>query len=204
MPRTRASADAPLLWREKRGSHSVLDVDPQWLRCVRVRLRPDAVHSASPRLAWRSEEGAPSAGAEGVWIEGGDAPLALFDLARDPSWLLCGRVRSIWFEGPEPELELLPALPEPALAQAPREESGRWSARLSEMQSAECAAAGVAWQLVLFDSRTLESRTLPGSLSHGGELEFSAPAPWSGRAGLEWSLEAHLGRACVARLSGRR
>jgi len=200
----RASADGPLLWRDKRGSHSVLDVDPQWLRCVRVRLRPDAVRTPRPRIAWRSEGGAPSASAEGVWIEVGDTPCALFDLARDPDWLLCGRVRSIWFEGAEPELEVVRALPEPALVQTPREESGRWSARLAGAQPAECAAAGVAWRLVLFDARTLETQTLAGSLAPGGELDFAAPAHWSGRAGLEWSLEAHLGKACVARVSGRR
>jgi len=200
----RASADAPLQWRDKRGSHSVLDVDPQWLRCVRVRLRPDAVRAPRPRIAWRSEGGAPSASAEGAWIEGGDAPCALFDLARDPNWLLCGRVRSIWFEGTEPELEVVPALPEPALAEKPREESGRWSARLADAQPAECADAHVAWQLVLFDPHTLERQALAGSLAPGGVLAFAVPTPWSERAGLEWSLEARLEQACVARVSGRR
>jgi hypothetical protein len=203
----RASADERQSWRETRGSHTVRDIDPQWLRCVRVRLRPDAAHSGRPRIAWHSEDGAPSATAQGVWIEGGDAPVALFDLARDPRWLLCGRVRSIWFEGPEPEgplWEALPALPEPALAEAPREQSGRWSARLSATQPAESAAPGLTWQLALFDPRTLESQTLAGRLAPGGELEFPAPAEWSGRAGLEWSLEARLGKACVARISGRR
>jgi hypothetical protein len=193
----RASADAPQSWRGGPGSHQVLDIDPQWLRCVRVRLRTDAPHGGRPRLAWVSDEGLPSASAEGVWLAGADGPVALFDLAREPRWLLCGRVRSITLEGgePDPAYEVLPALPEPALASGLNESAGRWSAR-----PAASALPGLRWQLVLFDPRTLESARLEAR----GELEFETPAGWSGRAHLEWSLEALLGERCVARLAGKR
>ena len=195
--RRRASADAPQNWREGPGSHQVLDIDPQWLRCVRVRLRSGAPHSGRPRLAWNSNEGLQLASAEGVWLEGADGPVALFDLARDPRWLLCGRVRSITLEGGEsdPAYEVLPALPEPALSGEFSERSGHWSARLSAS-----APPGTRWQLALFDPRTRESTRLEAR----GELEFEAPPAWIGRARLEWSLEALLGESCVARLSGRR
>ncbi len=202
----RASADAPQGWRESPGSKPVLDVDPQWLRCVRVRLRPDAPRAVRPRIAWRSDEGAPVASADGAWIEGADGPVALFDLARDPRWLLCGRVRRIWLEGGEPDLayDVLAALPEPALAQAPLERSRGWSARLADAQPAASSMPELRWQLVLFDPRRLERETLASTQAAGAELEFETPAGWSGRASLEWSLEALLGDSCVARLSGRR
>jgi hypothetical protein len=106
-------------------------------------------------------------------------------------------VRSITLEGgePDPAYEVLPALPEPALARELSEQSGRWSAALLSG-----ALPGLNWRLVLFDPRTLESARLEAR----GELEFETPAGWSGRAHLEWSLEALLGESCVARLSGRR
>ena len=193
----RASADAPQSWRDRPGKHQLLDVDPQWLRCVRVRLPADAPHAGRPRLDWRGDDRTPAASAEGVWIEGADGPVALFDLARDARWLLRGRVRSITLEGGAPDLayEVLPALPEPALAGELTEQSGRWSARL-----AGSALPGLRWQLVLFDPRSLESTRLEAR----GELEFEAPPSWIGRPRLEWSLEALLGEGCVARLSGRR
>ncbi len=202
----RASADAPQSWRESRGSHPVLDVDPQWLRCVRVRPGPGVLHSGRPRIAWRSDEGAPVASAQGAWIEGADGPIALFDLAQDPRWLLCGRVRRIWLEGGEPDLayDLLPALPEPALAQAPVELAGRWTARLAEVQPVASAAEDLRWRFVLFDPRRLESATLAPERSAAGALEFEPTAGWNARTGLEWRLEALLGDACVVRLSGRR
>jgi len=193
----RASADAPQNWRGGPGLHPVLDIDPQWLRCVRARLPADAPHAGRPRLAWNSGQGGPSASSEGVWLESAEGPVALFDLAHEPRWLLCGRVRSVWFEGGEPNLtyEALPALPEPALARELSEQSGHWSAA-----PAAGALPGLRWQLVLFDPRTLESTRLEAR----GELEFEAPPGWSGRAHLEWSLEALLGESCVARLSGKR
>jgi hypothetical protein len=199
----RASADEPKSWRETRGSHPVLDVDPQWLRCVRVRLRLDAPHPGRPRIAWHSDEGVPGTSAEGAWIEGGEAPVALFDLARDPRWLLCGRVRSISYDGPgaeDAQYEVLRALPEPALDGAPSETPGRWSVRLA----ASAPAGTLEWALLLFDPQTLESSTLEGRAGADGALEFALPAAWSVRAGVEWSLEERQGGACVARLSGRR
>jgi hypothetical protein len=197
----RASADEPLSWRETHGSHPVRDIDPQWLRCVRVRLPPEAAHGGRPRIAWHSDEGEPRATAEGVWLEGGDAPAALFDLARDPRWLLCGRVRSVSFEGPgsDVQVEVLPALPAPALAGPPREEAGSWSVRL-----VGSPPAGVRWQLVLFDPHTLASCTLAERGASAGELEFALPQGWGGRADLEWSLEEQLDAGCIARASGRR
>ena len=181
----------------------MLDVDPQWLRCVRVRLRLDAPHPGRPRIAWHSDEGVPGTSAEGAWIEGGEAPVALFDLGRDPRWLLCGRVRSISYDGPgaeDAQYEVLRALPEPALDGAPSETPGRWSVRL-----APSAPAGtLEWALLFFDPQTLESSTLEGRPGADGALEFALPAAWSVRAGVEWSLEERQGGACVARLSGRR
>jgi len=196
----RALADEPKSWRETRGLHQVLDIDPQWLRCVRVRV--SGARSGTPRLSWHSDEGAPSSTAEGAWIQEGETRVALFDLAREPRWLLCGRVRSISLEGPgaeDAQYEVVRALPEPALVQAPQLEGGRLRAQL-----AAAPLERLEWQLVLFDPRALESRVLDVRTDTAGELVFELPADWSARAGLEWSLEASSGKACVARVSGKR
>ena len=201
----RAAADERVSWRETRGHHQLLDLDPQWLHCVRARLRPDAPHESRPRISWQS--GAePIASAFGVWIEGGDAPEALFDLGREPRWLLCGRVSRVWLEGFESEVsfEVLPALAEPALAAEPAEEVGGWSARLAATKPITVGDEALEWSLVLFDPATLESVTLAGSSRAPGELSFATPPGWAGRVPLEWSLEGRLHECVLLRLSRRR
>lgn len=201
----RASAAERVVWRPP--SRPVLDIDPQQLRCVRVRLEPGALGEGRPRLSWRSENGAGNASVEGVWIEHGESTSALFDLAREPRWSLCGRVRRVALEGEAARVastEIVPALPEIALAQEPRSSGARWSARLAAEPLAEFEQATLQWQLVLFDPDTHEPCVLPG-LARGGELEFADSAGWSaGRAHLEWSLEALWQRAIVARSTGGR
>ncbi|MBK7645554.1 MAG: hypothetical protein IPJ19_21395 [Planctomycetes bacterium] len=203
----RARADERFTWREKPGKHLVYDVDPRWLRCVRARLRPDAPHEGRPHLSWSYDQGALGAGLDGVWIEDGDTALALFDLGRDPHWLLCGRVRSIWLEGNESavaEYELAPELVEPQLAEAPTIAQESFRARLAPTQPTECGLPGLRWRLVLFDPAAIEEVELEEAAGADGALEFRLPQEGWAAAGTEWCLEARVGEVCVARVRGRR
>ncbi len=101
--------------------------------------------------------------------------------------------------------EILPALPEVALEEPPREDGALWSARLAPDAVAELDSGALRWQLVLFDPAAREVRVLAGRAEAQRRLVFEDRASWGrDRARLEWSLEALLEHGCVARTRGQR
>ncbi|MDA1264476.1 MAG: hypothetical protein O2816_05280, partial [Planctomycetota bacterium] len=73
--------------------------DPVRARFLTVTALSDTDTSQPPVMRWKAD--LPDTGAQrrGVWIAGEGAPVALFDLERCPTWLLGGRVRSVWTTG---------------------------------------------------------------------------------------------------------
>lgn len=202
-----------LAWQEDLRS-PLFDVDPWEKRALRVVALPGVSTAQAPRMGWRAGEASTGSRA-GVWVQGRDAPTAIFDLSRDPDWLFGERVHRAWLEpeiGRIASAELARDVPSLPGIVEPEVREGTWIFRLDP----------AAWPRPVHGEARLVLGLL--DLSSFRHVEIAAPIPGD-RAGVEavfalstdfptgtvrgsppraWSLEWRAGDACIARACGRR
>jgi hypothetical protein len=167
-------------------------------------------------MSWRAGEASaasPSGSRPGVWVAGGDAPTAVFDLSTDPDWLFGDLVHRAWLEPPIGRIasaELArDVLPLPAKLVSAGE--GTLVFRLDAEGWPRPVHGESRLVLALLDLRRLRYAEVAAPLLTDPatrELAFPLPADFvdaarAGGSGLAWSLELASGDACFARASGR-
>lgn len=207
--RTTVSLPAPrpttgtLTWQEELRSR-LFDADPWERRALRAVALPGVATGQAPRMGWRAgdAEGAKTGSRTGVWVQGGDAPMAIFDLARDPNWLFGARVHRVWLEpevGRIASAELSRDVPVPPGIVGPDVRERTWTFRFDPSASPRPVHGEARLVLGVLDLASFRYVEI------SGETTFFLPADFpAGPHDLAWSLEWRAGESCVARASGRR
>lgn len=192
-----------LTWQE--GLRSPLfDADPWEKRALRAVALPGVSTAQAPRMGWRAgdAEGSRTGSHTGVWVQGGDAPRAVFDLAREPAWLLGERVHRVWLEpevGRIASAELSSDVPAPPGLVGPEVREGTWTFRFDPAAAPRPFHGDARLVLGVLDLASFRYVEISGAAT------FTLPADFpSGSNQLAWSLEWRAGDACIARASGRR
>lgn len=200
----------PRVWREE-GRSPALDLGPLGVQAVRAIARPATRTTDRPLLSWESASSLLSSGRrEGVWLAGDEGPVAHFDLARSYRWLLCERVKRIWFDGELALLAQAQALEQaPELVRGARFEArrGDWVLRPDWASVPSLRQGEPRFFLELLDLDSLAYLEVEGRRV-GDELVFEeaedfASGRWREGGALAWSLELRVGDTAVARSGGR-
>jgi hypothetical protein len=197
-----------LAWQEDLRSPR-FDVDPWERRALRVVALPGVSTAAAPRMGWRAGE-ADTGSRAGVWVQGRDVPVAIFDLSRDPDWLFGDRVHRIQLEpeiGRIASAELARDVPSPAGVLEPQVRGRTLGFRLEAAELPRPVHGEVRVVLGVLDLESFryfeaEAEASPGSA--GAEIAFALPPDLAAGPPLAWSLEWRAGDACIARAIGRR
>ncbi len=176
-------------------------VDPLRSRYLRVTALPDADTSRPPLVRWTTDRWSEDAGLEGVWVVGGDAPVAVFDLERSTSWWLAGRVRSLWMDRgivqiTTAELEPGPVEFGPVVGHI---EGVDWIFEPAGTRP-RVKDEVPTWVLEFYDPQAGWTRELSARSEPGGRVRFVG----AGRLGggeVQWSLELRAGSVTLTRTS---
>jgi hypothetical protein len=169
----------------------------------------------APRISWRGS-GSSEERFEliGVWLEGQDAPVAVFDLSKSADWREAASVRNVSTVGPFLQVVSAELLADIALdADGPQVRGDDWTFRVDSATLAKPVRGNAQFALDLLDLSTLEFAHIDVEASDSaGLLTLTAP----GAAGFErkirahnggplvWSLDRSVGGTTIARSSGRR
>lgn len=202
LPRPRPETGS-LAWQEELRS-PLFDVDPWERRSLRAVALPGVSTAQAPRMAWRAgdAEQAKTGTRAGVWVQGRDAPTAVFDLSRDPEWLFGERVHRVWLEpeaGRIAAAELLRDVPSPG-ALEPEVRGRTWTFRVDPAASPRPVHGDARLVLGVLDLASFRHVEIAAE-----GTAFTLPADFSAEASpLAWSLEWRAGDSCIARAIGRR
>lgn len=196
-----------------RGTWSLAQ-DPLGVGAIEVRARAGARTGEPPVMRWDTLLGGrEEAELLGVWIQGEDGLEARFDLARERSWLLSGRVQGVRFPGALAQRigalarAQVPSLPDSV---TPLRVGGDWLFDVGEVHLPEPLRGQVTWVLALLDMQTFDLEEFILRDVGGGKLRaplLAAEADRHFAAGggqLAWVLEARLEGVALARAQGRR
>jgi hypothetical protein len=204
------ASNGSLSWREDLRS-PLFDVDPLEKRALRANALPRAETAEAPRMGWRAGE-ADTGSQTGIWIEGPNGPIALFDLSRSPAWLFGSRVHRVWLEpeiGRIPSAELQSDVPALAAILEPQLQGNRWAFQIPARERPRPLRGDAHFVLALLELASLRYLEVPAQPAsegdRGGEVGFvlEAGIPLQGSP-LAWSLELRAGDVCIARATGRR
>jgi hypothetical protein len=191
-----------------------LPLDPFDVASLALRLSEVPTRDMGPPLL--RFRGAASGGADevvrGAWVRDGFGWRAEFDLARQPAWLLAGRIDALWLPPPAPpvvDVELRRALapltpagasgvsPEGPDAPRPRLVGEDWTFDVADQVDGGTLGDS-QWVLVTYDpaARRLEERELVLDRDR-----LRTPRP-RGRGPLLWSLERRLEGVTVGAAAG--
>jgi len=196
------------VWRADPSTPLLENFDPLHYAAVRITVEPGTSIAAPPVVVWRST--ALIAQCPGVWLAGGDGPVAYHDLSRSLAWLVGEAIRRVRVEG-----ELVSGLVSgeileqpPVLAVTRRRDAEDWRFEVMEEELPRTAsgpgagpgfvvgASGDAvrrsggeeggvpdsgWQLSLLDLATYAHCELPAAWGGQAELVVPGAAAWQER-----------------------
>jgi len=199
--------EGPRSWRGDPTSPA-LDVDALELTTLWIQVPAGTRLEANDRVGWSAPRSSVSAGTcRGVWLRGGDEPVAVFDLGSSLAWILGGRIRSIRVEGDLlriTEARLAPALPALGEGLAPRTSGDDWVFPVSPLPAGlpEGASPDTILSLLDLDALRLERFR---ALREGDRLVVPGAARSAARAGggVAWSLDFCVDGRTIARNLGR-
>lgn len=198
-----------LAWQEDLRS-LLFDADPWEMRALRAVALPGVSTAQAPGMGWRAgdAEEANTGSRTGVWVQGRDAPTAVFDLAREPDWLFGERVHRVWLEpevGRIASAELSRDVPSIPGIIVPEVREGTWTFRFDLAASPRPVHGEARLVLGVLDLATFRYVEIVHASFTTGEAVFTLSADFpAGSKNLAWSLEWRAGDACIARASGRR
>ncbi len=146
----------------------------------------------------------------GVWVLGENGPEAVFSLAENPTWLLAGTMRSVWFvgdlqfarstrvtEGPRP----LPPSVQPRLVN----EGVDWSFDVTGVAGLRGGAgeSAEAWVLWVVDRVSGEALQMAPTLTENGRLHVPGGGVFH-NAPVDWVLDRQVDGVSVGRARGSR
>jgi hypothetical protein len=184
--------------------------DPLLARHLTVTALPDASADQSPVVRWTADV-SPDPGAEvsGVWLEGDSAPVAVFDLERQPTWLLGGRIRSVWLAGELTSITAARITPGPRpLAARSRPEGADWIFDGHGTDLPRALHGELEWRLGLLDLDRLRYIEFAPRQEAEGRLRFERAESWASArreagSAVVWCLDLALDGVTLARASGR-
>ncbi|QDV07744.1 hypothetical protein Poly30_32750 [Planctomycetes bacterium Poly30] len=202
-------------WVGEGASPAGVRVDPLELTAIAATLsgKDSTVidPTETPLVRFRGSSDLEVDGTErGVWVAGAAGPEALFSLSTNPSWLLAGPLRSVWFLG---ELQFATST---RVMVAPSKLSNEVQPRLvSDGKDWSFDVTGVpalrpldpsseeSWVLRIVDRVSGESVQIAPSSTTGGRLLVPDAGVFHD-APVEWILDRQLGGVTVARARGSR
>ena len=212
---TGAPVHEGLGWVGEGASPAGVHIDPFALTSIIATL-PGSVADAGtldepPLARFRGSSDLDVDGTErGVWLMGENGPEAVFSLATNPSWLLAGPLRSLWFLG---NLQFAastrlnaapPALPESA---QPRlvNEGADWSFDVTGVPILKplSPTSQEAWVLWVVDQASGDGVQITPSVTDTGRLNVPGGGVFH-EAPVDWILDRTVDGVTVARARGRR
>lgn len=198
-------------WLAEHRSPSGEVYDPLLARHLTVVALPDVETQGPPVVRWSTESSAPGVEEPGVWLRGDGASQAHFDLERRWTWLLGGRVRSVWLVGGLSSITAARLTPGPPALEGPvpRPVGEDWTFDATGAAPVPRPLTGeLRWRLEVLDVSRLEVRGFAPSEVAGLRLRFPGVDAWATArqdegAELVWFLDLVCDGVPLARASGR-
>jgi hypothetical protein len=226
-----SAGDAPPIeWRaDVRSPWFEHDLDPAKTRFAIVVPQPGASTAEAPTLSWRTGESSSESAEKqptttGVWLEGENSPIAVFDLAGEDAWWTATGVRRVSTGVGLSQVDtarLLAEVPLDLVEARPVEVGDDWRFEIRggslprpihgdarfELEVIGLDTYAVSAAFARFPCEVEESATPGGAVrvTARGVAGFARERARSGRAPeTTWSLERRVGAVVVARSSGGR